>query len=94
MLKLKELKRRGIIHYPNDWLFKEYLSLLGMYTQSINVEFNPEEIKKIRVIKKDDNYILIAENKKTYVADVNKEFVNIQIYEGSKLIHDERISVI
>ena len=83
----------GKIHYPDDWLFNEYMSLFKMYIGYTNINFNPNEIKKIRVLKKNDEYILIGQNGKKYIINIGKDSTHVQVYNQKKLIYDEKINM-
>ena len=91
MPAIKQKFRGGTTHYPGEWVFNEYLSLLTMYMKFTPLGFDSKNIKKIKLIKKGKKYILIGKNYKTYMVSVGENSVNVQVYQKNKLIYNELI---
>jgi len=93
MQKIKQKLKGGKVYYPDDWLFNEYLSFFKMYIGRASQEFNIEEIKRIKVVKKGDEYLLLGRDGKEYLIEINKDSTHVQVYDKKNLVYDENINL-
>lgn len=88
-----EMKTRetSTTHKPGEWLFREYIGLLGMYLKSTPVPFDPDEIKKINITKKGDEYQMKAHGNNEYIVNVGIEDVVIEVKSKNETVYHEKI---
>ena len=90
--KVRKKTKEETFYKPDNWIFKEYNSLLTMYMRSVPFDFDPEEIKKIKVTKQGtDSYIIEGIGKKTYTAHVSPDAIKIIIEQNRKLLYEETL---
>jgi len=90
--KVRKETKGETVYKPDNWIFKEYNSLLTMYMGNAPFDFDPEEIKKIKVTKQGtDSYVIKGFGKKTYTALVAPDSIKIKIQQNKKLLYEETL---